>query len=836
MNFQRSISAIAGVILVLSLTPAMAQTTLTWKGTVSTDWNNPSNWSPTQAPTAIDHVIIGSGSVAVPATGVFNVMDWNGGNISGVLNVGGGATLNIGATVYLDAALTNNGTVNWKAGDINVAYQVSTGGPFVNQLGATWNISCDNEFTAAYSAGYPTYPNAYAVNAGLVRKTAGSGVTEFGGFLYAAPFINLGTVEADLGTIQFDSSGMISGAYTATNVSSVIQFNHGNYGVTNATMTGPGVIEFTGDSLTLSNDVIANLKLLGGKLFLGPAFQGGTITNLTIAGVTLQGNYTVSGILNWNGGNISGVLNVGGGATLNIGATVYLDAALTNNGTVNWKTGDINVAYQVSTGGPFVNQLGATWNISCDNFFGANSSAGYPTYPNAYAVNAGLVRKTTTSGTTEFGGALYGAPFRNSGTVEADSGTIEFFNSAMLAGTYTATSASSVIQFGHGNYTATNFIVSGAGTVKFTGDSLTLSNDVIANLKMLSGNLLLGPLFQEGTITNLTIAGVTLQGNYIVIGVLNCVSGGTAGSLAVGPGGFLNWMAGDISGSLTVSNNAVLSINGAVYLDAALTNSGTINWTNGNVYMAYTVSSAGPVVNLPGGIWNIQCDYVFSTDFGAGYPTYPNAYIVNQGLFRKTANTGVTEIGYRGAYTVLFKNSGNVEADAGTLSFEGGYQDNGSGILVFAPAGLASTNYGLISFSSIMPAFSGPLNLSLSPRNGFQFSPNQWFSILSFPSATNWISCLNGLDLGNGILFQPQITATTLSLLATIYATNSPTPQLFITPTLDGVSVTWPDKFSAWTLQSATNLLSSTWSPISACEDNALVPVSGPKQFFRLTQ
>jgi len=67
--------------------PASAQTNISWTGLISDDWNNSTNWTPQQIPTASDTVIISSGDVTIPADGVFAVMDWNGGVISGVLTV-----------------------------------------------------------------------------------------------------------------------------------------------------------------------------------------------------------------------------------------------------------------------------------------------------------------------------------------------------------------------------------------------------------------------------------------------------------------------------------------------------------------------------------------------------------------------------------------------------------------------------------------------------------------------------------------------------------------------------------------------------------------------------
>ena len=200
-----------------------------------------------------------------------------------------------------------------------------------------------------------------------------------------------------------------------------------------------------------------------------------------------------------------------------------------------------------------------------------------------------------------------------------------------------------------------------------------------------------------------------------------------------------------------------------------MTNSGTVNWTAGDVNVAYQNAAGGPFVNQAGATWNISCDDYFAAAYSAGYPTYTNAYILNKGLVRKTANTGITEIGYHGTYSVLFKSSGKVEADAGTISFEGGYQDDGLGTLVFAPAGVASTNYGLISFS-VKPVINGSLNLSLITRNGFSAARGRVSSCSPFPGATNWVNCLNGLDLTRmESCFNRNSLPPVLSLVANAY-------------------------------------------------------------------
>src|ERR1700676_2318864 len=108
-----------GAMFMLALgTNTVRSANLTWTGSISADWNDTNNWTPQQVPTASDHVIINSGTVTIPADGTFKIMDWNGGIISGALNVASNAVLNINAPSYveLEGALTNNGTITWSGG------------------------------------------------------------------------------------------------------------------------------------------------------------------------------------------------------------------------------------------------------------------------------------------------------------------------------------------------------------------------------------------------------------------------------------------------------------------------------------------------------------------------------------------------------------------------------------------------------------------------------------------------------------------------------------------------------------------------------------------------
>ena len=340
-----------------------------------------------------------------------------------------------------------------------------------------------------------------------------------------------------------------------------------------------------------------------------------------------------------------------------------------------------------------------------------------------------------------------------SGTVEADAGTISFQGGGTIGGAFNA-AGGAIIDFANGSFTSAVAALTGPGTVEFTGTSLTLSNNVIPGLQMLGGTVIVGPNFQGGSITNLTLAGSTLSGNFTVTGTFNC-GGGVNGSLQVASGGLVNLSGGTISGNLTlaggalvdwsggtisralnVASNAVLNLGGtsAVYLGGALTNAGTVNWTSDEFWLddpGNDYPNAGPLVNLTNGVWNIQCDQYLVFDLNGGYPTDTNAYFENEGLMHKTAGSGTTTFGYggNGGYAIFFENSGTVEADAGTISFQGGYSDNSSANLAISlGSATPGSGYGEISYSTPL-SFDG--TFTVSTRNGYLQSGTT-FEVLSY--------------------------------------------------------------------------------------------------------
>ncbi len=657
--------------LILGAGYTWAQTSRTWNGSVNSDWFNPTNWIPTGVPATNDLITVSNGTInlTAPVT-IAGQLNWSGGTLSGnAMTIASNGVMNINGTttLLLESSLTNAGTVTWtNSGGLEVANNDGAGynGLIENLAGGLWDIQCDQQmFNNAGTA-------AYFRNAGTLRKSAGTGTTSI-----SIPILNSLGVTGLQGTLNFNGGGTLAGIFTAGSGAN-INFSGGNF--TNSVpvaINGPGTVQLTSaGNLFLLTDTIANLTLVGGTVNLGPTFQGGTITNLTIAGATLAGTNAVSGTFNWNNGTITGPLTIKNNGTMNISGTttLLLENVLTNAGTVNWtNTGGLDVAN--GSGFYFAlieNLAGALWDIQSDQQMFNNAGSG------AYFHNAGTLRKSAATGTSTIS-----IPLINSGSVTGLQGTLSFNGGGTLTGTFTAVTGAT-INFSGGTFSnSTPVAINGPGTVQLTGGNLWLLSDAIANLALAGGTVNLGSAFQGGTITNLTIAGATLAGTNTVTGTFN-------------------WNNGTIAGGwLTIASNGVMNVNSSttLLLETPLTNWGTVTWTNTGFSGDWDVPNnngvpyAGLIENMTGALFDIQCDQSLFNN--AGGP----AYFHNLGTVRKSAKTGATSL------ILPIINSGSVTGLQGTLNFGGG------GILAgkFGAASGAAINFSGGTFTN-----SGPVSIN----------------------------------------------------------------------------------------------------------------------------
>jgi hypothetical protein len=277
-------------------------------------------------------------SLTVASNAVFN---WNSGTINGSLTVAQGGILNItnNTTYSIYGSLTNNGTVNWSAGNIYGYGPPSYNGLIYNA--GLWNAQFDGSLTLA--SGTPAF-----INAGTFRKSGGTGTTSIGW-----NFTSTGTFDIQTGSLSTSAwvgNNILNGNYTGS-----ISVN------TNTTVTVPA-------------NVTVN-------------WTGGTIA----AGGVL--NVASNAVVNWGGGEVDGGMTVAQGGMLNItnNTTYYVHGSLTNNGTVNWLAGSIYGYGPPSSTGLIYNA--GLWNAQFDGTL--TLASGTPAF-----INTGTFRKSGGTGAT----------------------------------------------------------------------------------------------------------------------------------------------------------------------------------------------------------------------------------------------------------------------------------------------------------------------------------------------------------------------------------------------------------------------------------------------------
>ncbi len=180
-------------------------------------WFNTNNWNPKRVPTVSDAVVINSNAVAPTAASSFasitfnggtmsgtlnvdTVMNWTGGMLSGPLRIGAGASLSISGPGEKDIAagvqVANAGSVVW-SGTGNMGWQD----------GVRWwdlpdsHFEVENDATIFRVSACCGWSYPALVNAGTFRKVGGNNTTTRGANV---AFYNFppGLLEVDSGTIN----------------------------------------------------------------------------------------------------------------------------------------------------------------------------------------------------------------------------------------------------------------------------------------------------------------------------------------------------------------------------------------------------------------------------------------------------------------------------------------------------------------------------------------------------------------------------------------------------------------------------------------------------------
>ena len=727
----------------------------------------------------------------------------------------------------LSGAVTNAGTINLTNATIRVRNPGGFGGELGGMItlpGGRINFQGSATIFSSTFFGEFNYPG-YFINRGIVTKSTPATTTtiDIGRLdLSQGTVSNLaGTLVLKAHQITNAAGAYpLAGTYHAA-ASATIQFgattDSSLFGINGSPLIlgtpfvlgGSGRYQFTSGLLLLTTNTLPKLEFLGGTVQLGAGFQGGAITNFALNGTTLtnsnilpvagtftvtnsrvNGNFTVATGGTFGGSNVVGVgvvtvanggvvtfdgfggngFKVAAGAQLNVAGTWNVSGPTTNAGTINLTTAALLV---LRSPGGLVNQAGGLINFGGNG--GTISSYSGP----EYFINQGKVSQNSGPGTTNL--ILFSSFFDNSqGTVTNSSGDLLLSFPGNLVGKYGAAPGAAIKFVGGtsaspltpgtpltlvGDCQVSGRVVApyGASTYFLSGGYLYLPMNVIPGLGLRGGALQLGPSFQGGAITNLTLTGIALTNTLPIAGSLTGTDGtGLAGNFVVASGGVVYANGIALYGKVTVASGGRLDVADSLFIYAPLTNAGTINLTNfGISCYTYDASSYGGLWNQPAGLINIWGNGGIGDLFGnSGL-----SYLVNQGQIIKHAGTTTSWMDVR--FTTNF---GVMTAKSGTL-----------GLGYYAPAVLQpgsslnvvlnnATNHGGIMFGGPAP-LGGAFNVALT--NGYVPAQGDSFSVVSYVSRSGSFS---SLGLPPVVNWQSAYTSTNLVLTVEGITTISPLP------------------------------------------------------------
>jgi hypothetical protein len=522
------------------------------------------------------------------------------------------------------------------------------------------------------------------------------------------------------------------------------------------------------------------------------AGQSMTITNGGLVNCTNSGFY--SAVLVANGGTFSGLGNdsfnssvtvasggvfndatvilpqgatamVTSGGTMNLtapsGSYGVLDGLLVNSGTINFTNGGFLLAYNMWpewTGG-ILNQPGGKLNLNGSVSFEEDglSSAGLGTLDTTFFTNNGTLTQVSGGGTSDF---VVGSLDNSQGTVTNLSGTLSLGNlRTNFVGAF-STASGAVIQLNFLDDGATitvpgsPLVVSGSG-VQFSSGILYYASNTVPNLGLGNGLLILGPAFQGGSVTNLTLDGISLSNSVTVTGQFNSTgSPHFYGNVTVASGGQFHATGGYLHGNVTVASSgalfatnvvfqraisvasggsamigscyfegpvnisagAGLMLNGTSELDAGLTNSGSVMLNSATIIVANNPSYGyfGGIQNQPGGMINLT---------GSGtsmFYAYGPEYFQNRGAITQNSPGGTNSITMPNFVTA----QGTITNLAGTLLLAA-FQTNLAGMFDAAPGAVIQISGGGLTGTFMTATVNPPLvpgtPLTLAGGGQFQF-------------------------------------------------------------------------------------------------------------------
>lgn len=568
---------------------------------------------------------------------------------------------------------------------------------------------------------------------------------------------------------------LILGAGTNGGIQTLILANTG-LGADSLIATGGGLITASNAIIGTPVTISGNGKLVSAGGSFGDALTignggvfAGTFDNLESMAVASNGLATVSGEY-----IINGPLTVDGTLDIEMDG-LDLDCPATNCGVINIESpypfdgAEMNVGYP----GWFVNQAGGVINLKTA---GEAISA-----PQGKVINRGVI---VSSASCSIGASTFD---NSAGVITNLSGILalsSFTNT--LAGRYYVTNGAA-IQFSGGDgllLPGDPFDLSGGGQYEFVSGYLYYPTNIITNLQITGGILALGPAFQGGTITNLTLNNATLVNMLPVSGTMNvsnCIVYGNWSPLT----GTINALNSSIYGNETISDDGLVNAEGAVFhgaitlarggqlegglltispdgsltvngvyspgflvLDGPMTNAGTVNVSTGMIEINNDGSNyLGGLINLTNGMINLDDDEgaIYGTNFG-------NEYFINEGTLTKDAIWDPF-----GVNVSDFTNTGAIFVQKGMLPLNNVTLEPSGSLNVCLTS---AQDYGKLSICG-NAVLAGTFGIQFT--NGYVATNGTSFNVLSYPSHSG---DFNSLNVPSAVAWLPQYNNTNFTLTA----------------------------------------------------------------------
>ncbi|MDW3210636.1 MAG: T9SS type A sorting domain-containing protein [Reichenbachiella sp.] len=584
-----------------------AAQTNTWDGSSSNNWNTAANWSLNLVPTAAHDVVIPNGfNVTVNTAAVCLSFTIAGGGTNNTVTISGSNSLTVTNNVSIES-----GTGNGDLKHLNVA---------------DGTLSCESIVIAA-AAGFNRGAEL-SVSTGTINVTGditmGDGFVLFGTPINDITFDGNGTINvggdftggvlnAGTGTVNYNGSNQLVGAYDYNNLSfngSGDAFVEGDLSISgDFTNNNPNTLDFTGSKVTLDG---TGAQAIGGTssttfddlYFDGSGTKSFDITT-TISGIFNIANgvvadlgtfdHTTNSISFDNIGQVSGIwgssssssatnfndvyfaATTGGIEAAIDGPTFYYTRTTGNwSATTTWSNEDYNgaAASSIPSTGDIVYIGGGDYTITVDagaeclDIIFLEGSASEPVLTIASGITLDVV-----------------------GEITMPRGGSSFFN---LAGN-TLTVGDGILNAGSFSFTGGELfgdyrINIGAGTFTVTGD---VTSDVFLNFPVIeftggAGELILGGAFLEADVVTLTTNG---NGTIEYNGTVDQeISNFTYNNLILSGSGNKT-----VAGALDINGNLTLS-SGITFVAESFTHTIAGNWINNGA----TFSNTGSTIEFDG--------------------------------------------------------------------------------------------------------------------------------------------------------------------------------------------------------------------------------------------